>query len=214
MSKINKENVIDAILSISYEDWKKDDYDDTCIIQHYNCLREKIFDIFNGYDKEKEKKLQSTKRKFADFFQQAKNKKLLTDKLAEFQRASEALFLLNRVLLYNKNNNKKFERCFVATNTFISKLQNQYIFDISYHIQQKDGNHTMHIAFIALGFTVVFGIISILCTVFDWKYEKSDLPNKIECLSDSIKTLNGKIDQQNEIIEKYLQKNDDVTKSK
>ena len=51
----------------------------------------------------------------------------------------------------------------------------------------------MCIAYIALAFTVAFGIFS-----FDWKCKKSDLPDKIKCLTDSINTLSGKIEQQNE----------------
>ena len=190
MSEVNKKDVINKIRSISYEDWKRDCYDDDCIIKYYSCLREKMFDIFSDYDTNRNKYI--------------KNKKSLTASLAEFQNASEALYLLNRVLLYNKNDNKKFERCFVATNAFINKLQNQYIFDISYHIQQKDGKRSMCWAYIALGFTVLFGIASILCTICDWKCEKPNLLQKIECLSDTVKTLNVKIDKQNEIIDKYF----------
>ena len=219
MCEVSKENVIDKILSIPYEDWKKDCYDDDCIIKYYNYLREKMFDIFDDSDIRKNEytnKKKTLSNKLVDFFRHTKDKKLLTDKLAEFQKASEALYLLNRVLLYNKNDNKKFERCFVATNAFINKLQNQYIFDISYQIQQKDGKRSICIALIALEVTVIFSIASILCTICDWKCKKSDLPDKIECLSDSIKTLNVKIDRQNEIVKEItsFQKIDSVEKKK
>jgi hypothetical protein len=205
MCEINKETVIDLILSIPYEKWISDKYSDNCIIRYYRCLREKVLEIFKDYDDKKN--------------EYKKSKHSLKIKRDEFQKANEALYLFNRVLLFklfNKNNNKKFDTCFFAINTFINKLQNQYIFDISCQIQQKNSKTSISIAYIALGFTVVFGIVSLLSSVYDWKYQKSDLPNKIECLFDSIKTLNEKIDQQNEIIEKYFlnQKQDSIANPK
>jgi predicted glycosyltransferase len=83
---------------------------------------------------------------------------------------------------------------------------------LNYKIQQNQYKYSIYIACIALGVTIIFSILSILCSYFDWKYIKSDLPVQIEYLSDSIKVLNGKIEQQNEIIQKYfiLQKNDSI----
>jgi len=91
----------------------------------------------------------------------------------------------------------------------LTRLQQQYNQSI-YRKQQCDNKFSKHIAYIALGTTVVLSILSILCSYFDWKYKTIDYDIKIECLSDSIKNLNDKIEQQNEIIEKYapIQDND------
>jgi hypothetical protein len=78
-----------------------------------------------------------------------------------------------------------------------------------YQKQQCNNKSSMCIARIALLTTIIFSTLSILCSYFDWKCKKSDLPIQIECLSDSIIILNRKIEQQNEIIQNFIS-NDSV----
>jgi hypothetical protein len=91
-------------------------------------------------------------------------------------------------------------------------LQQDDCNQLRYEIQQSNNKSSISIARIALGATFVLSILSIFCSYFDCKYHKEDFSYPIKCLSDSIKHLNGKIKQQNEIIEKYfsLQRNDSI----
>ena len=163
MSEIDKENVIKSILEISYEDWTNGTQDDSSIKKHYKYLREKVFDIFSDYDNKKEI--------------YTKKKCTLQEKRIEFNQVSKALFLLNRVLLFKSDisADKEFNRYFFATNTFINKLQSQYISDVDYHIQQIDGKCARLLAYVAIGITVFFSVLN-----FVWNCKKSDSFDRTE----------------------------------
>ena len=91
------------------------------------------------------------------------------------------------------------------------KLLYTYVEGAQVHlsIQRDDWNqlsyrNSMRWAYFAIWVTVIFSITSIvinLCPCLSDKLSICSNAPKIECLSDSIKTLNGIIDQQNEIIE-------------
>jgi hypothetical protein len=167
---IDTENVIDRILECGYyiliEKNEKD------IQDYYDSLRKKTDNLFYDYDDYKYKS----------------SKESLENKFEEFAKANKALFLLNRVLLYkmqDKADREKYETKFYATNTFINKVQNQYLFDISYKIQQIDSRRTTKHAIVALILTVFFGLVSLLVTIFYANCPKKESPDPIVCMCNS-----------------------------
>ena len=169
---IDTENVIDRILECGYH--ALIDKNEKDIQHYYDSLRKKTDNLFYDYDDHKDKYKSS--------------KESLENKFEEFAKANKALFLLNRVLLYKmqkKADREKYETKFYATNTFINKVQNQYLFDISYKIQQIDSRRATIYAIVALILTVFFGLASLLFTIFYANCPKQESPDPIVCMCDS-----------------------------
>jgi len=86
----------------------------------------------------------------------------------------------------------------------INKLQSQCN-QLIYREQQCKHGGSMKIARIALTFTVIFSILSLLFSFFDVKYSNIRTTPEIEHLSDSISKPNGSIEQQNDVIKEHFE---------
>jgi len=134
------------------------------------------------------------------FNKQLKKCNKLKNELLDFYRKILGEY---NILLENSNaDSKKLELLY----TYVEGVR------VHFSIQQDDWNqlsykNSMRWAYVAVWATVIFSITSIVLTLCPCLSEKlsicSNTP-KTKFLSDSINTLNGKIDQQNEIIQKYF----------
>jgi hypothetical protein len=97
----------------------------------------------------------------------------------------------------------------------LSRLQYQCN-QLIYREQQRHNRFSRNVALWALVLAFFSGFTSIAFTYFDIKHNRILSNSQIECLFDSIKTLNEKMYQQNEKIEKYFlnQKHDSIASPK
>jgi len=117
--------------------------------------------------------INETERDYYNSFNTKKTnqKSYLTNILPKYESVLEAFVIMNRVYLKkyidekDKENKEVLNNHFLIAQTHINKLQNQYISNIIFHIQQIGSKRSLRLAWIVAIASTILAIVSINRTI-------------------------------------------------